>query len=947
MLSTDNGLVTNRTDEINFAISRAHLLLEATKKENNDLLRLQEERKVVYDQIEFWGGIALSTAVGIAGVAAAGCAIPSATVVGIPLSLACAASVGLAVNYTTANTAQMINDSYTENLTEQTRLDMLVNVRVLVGDLKAQGFPVEDCLTTECVEKILADSDLSPGEKKVAAHIVTEAIDQIGLNNIPPNIATQEDINGAREIIATQAIITRRLMETNHMEVMEATNRLSKDIEEMAQNIAAFQEETRQNHIQMNTKLNSLLENDDVIIDELNEHSALLEQNAIDNAIMTDILIGQLGSNEQVAYYELCLSGKEGCPSGLKNAFIEDPANFKKRKEQLEQIAETQKFIAQAQQISEALDVGLAIAEQLGLKGKDQERVAQGISYVKAGLAIGAGIGTLAFDPLGGTMQIIQGISSLLGGGESKPSPEMQAIMQLREEMHERFDIVDAKLDQIIDLQIRIHKDLSQNIKANREIMQYRFNNVDYQLADIINNQNLIQSQLKTLLEKEVGNCYSLLTRVVNERPDIGELITYQNYVDLYDVDKAQCASCMTGIRDWMNLSAPNSGNIKLSNFTVNSDNAYVNSEFDNYKKTAAFFKWYYGTELDNLNTALQLLLAPSRTIDENIDTYCGLRQDNFNSTLKVEETLNEIYYLDPYAFRDFVTVYSIFYPYFELQDIEASNNYQPFSIDDFIEFSTNNQNLLAARKGIINSHVESIQRISQIIKAQQALMSGHMLLQPFYYILYQEQYNTASIEYNNAFYSPKQFAIDILANNPTMAQNFAAFTIRKNYRLNEHIYKASYDGQAINPNYDQFLNYAYDNTNPRVFVQGVDSFYIDESVVLGVDDKILEANSYIDTLDFEKLVLNNGNDFAFLRLKASGSDCLLNDFVTCSTLIPVPAKGTLEANSFGFVGGFQFAGETEYMINNLITDVKFSDGFRDNWMELTQIKLAILKDIN
>lgn len=950
LLTTNNGLITRTEETVNYSISRATMLVEAAKKERNNIISIQEEKENFSNKAEFWGGVTLSTAAGL-GITAACTAGTFSGFGTVPTLFLCGGKAiggAFVANTLTAGGAKQINDSYKEGLTQETQINMQNNVNILVGDLKAKGFPVDDCQSIECVEKIIGDSDLSPGEKKVAAHIVKEVIEQTGLNNIPPNIATKEDVDKARMDIGREAKRTRRTMEKNHKEVLEATNELSKDIEEMVQNLAEFQEETRQNHVKMNNKLNNLLENDEIVIGELNAHRGLLEQNAVDNAIMTDILIGQLGSSQQAAYYDLCLSGKEGCPSGLKKSLEADRDAFQKRKEQLDKIAKTEKFIAQTQQISEALEVGFDIAVKLGLKGSDQEKVAKGMVYAKAALGIAAGVARIyAGDYFGGAIQTIQSVGGLFGGDEPKPSPEMQAIMQLQQEMNQRFDIVDAKLDTILSLQIRLHKDLSKNIKANRELMQYRFNNVDYQLAEIINNQGVIQSQLKTLLEKDINNCYTLLNKVIDERPEIGELTTYQNYVDLYDVDKAACASCVTGIRDWLNLTAPNSSNIKLGSFTVDSeDSDYIDNEFDTYKKMVTFYNWYYDNQLGNKENAFQLLSIPTKNVDENQEVYCELRNEDFNSIIKSDDALNKNYYLDPYSFRDFVTIYAIFYPFFEFQDTEASNAYQPFSTQDFIGFSTERPSILAARKGIINSHTESMLNVSKIIKAQQALMSGHNLIQPFYYIIYQDNYSNHAIEYNSTSYSAKQLAIDILSNNPTMAQNFATYVLRKNYRMNEHIYKASFDGKPTNSNYDQFINYAYDNSNPRVFVQGVDSFYIDSTKVLGVDDKVLEANSYIDILDFEKRTFGN-TDYAFLQLNVTGNSCQQTDFVTCSTAIPVPEKGILESNTFGFTGGFQFAGETEYMLNNLIDEVNFPDGFRDNWMELTQIKLAILNETN
>ena len=90
------------------------------------------------------------------------------------------------------------------------------------------------------------------------------------------------------------------------------------------------------------------------------------------------------------------------------------------------------------------------------------------------------------------------------------------------------------------------------------------------------------------------------------------------------------------------------------------------------------------------------------------------------------------------------------------------------------------------------------------------------------------------------------------------------------------------------------------------------------------MDEEILEANSYLDKLDFTKSTFGNGNEFAFLKLEVSENECKQTDFLTCTTSIPVPEKGTLESNSFGFTSGYQFAGETEQIVGNLLDEVKW-----------------------
>ncbi len=945
--ATNNGILTHSDETTNFSLQPGENKLLQYKRSKNEVI---SDANKLLDILEEYGG-AISGVIASSSVAKACVSLGTAAssiftpAGGIALGSACTFIGGVAVSVASPKLTKKVVDLFRPANSEIEDKKVVDNLKDIIADKKARGL-LGNCDSDLCFEKDFFDEslDFASNEKDITSSYTSE----IDIDNIEPKMLSDQERKIKNEALSNDIKGIKKEIELNQLETMKAVNQLSQDMETMANDLEDFQQETKKNFDTMNKKFDNLVKNDEIVIEELNEHRKLIEQNATDNAIIADIMIGQLGSGQQAKLYDLCLSGKEGCPSVLKNTLgttAADRDTFMMKRDRLNRITKAQNFIKTTQQISEALDVGYDLAVKLGLKGSDQEKVAKGMSFAKAGLATVSGIARIyGGDVFGGTMALLKGLGGFLGSeDEPMPSPEMQEIMKLQEKMNQRFDVVDAKLDHIISLQIEMHKDLSRNIKANRELMQYRFNNVDYQLAEILDNQVIIQSQLKAILLNKVKNCYTLVN-TIQENESIRALSTYKNYEDLYSVNSSQCAKCMEGIRDALNFESTDFSTVDLSPYTINRDNKYVRDEAETFEKMVTFFKWYYGDQLGNLENALQLLLLPTKEVSRNQDIYCELRGEVTNSILNLDKTLNNINYLDPYSFRDLATIYSIFYPFFEIQR-DGDFNYQPFSRDEFIKYASDNSGVLDSRKTLISTDVENLINISKTLKAQQALMSGHLLIQPFYYIIHQNQYSSNDrIEYNNLLVTPKQLAIDILAKNPTMAQNYATYVIRKNFRLDEFIYKANFDGTPINPNYNHFINYAYDKTNPRLFFSGVDSFYVNETKLLGVDEKILADNSYIDKLSFLKLT-REGNDFAYLQLQEE--KCLENDFIVCSATIPVPEKGIVESNSFILTSGYQYAGETDFLLNKLVDEIKFSDGFRDNWMESTQIKLTLLNQNN
>jgi len=546
-----------------------------------------------------------------------------------------------------------------------------------------------------------------------------------------------------------------------------------------------------------------------------------------------------------------------------------------------------------------------------------------------------------------GLIQGIQGLSSLIGGPfKSQPSPEFQAIMQLREEMHERFDVIEQGINQVLETQVEIGKTLARNIQINREVMQYEFNDIDYQLSDLRNRQNLILAGIRGLLGEEYNGCNVLNENFNDQETSLSALSDFADG----DTREDLFNDCLTGLSTIGNAISNESYLFFTLDSQIDDDNQnLINSENENYKQIAKFFRWFYQNNLNLISAATKSLLFPSTKVSDNHKTLCALLDNDYLTNYLIEDidlVLDNDTYISVPTAKQFIENYNRYAVYYDLRkdngDIRTSS--------EIVEFSVNN---LSAKQ---NNHIEykgtvnRLNNLNTIALAQQSLMSGTYLLQPFYSILYNHQYDGEIISINDVDFPVKQVIVNILSNNPVLAQNFAVFVLRKNFLLNAHLYKNPDDwkvGEARNPGYKALLTHGYQGLPTYTFFPN-DSIFIHSDSLTTVSADSLDKYQFLpDLVDFGKWK-STEYEVATINIDLSNSDdCTNSTFITCSTQIPFPSSSTVLLDQFTFTNGYEQMLETTAIIEDLKEGLRFGDEIEEDWQSLVNVKTLLLNNVN
>lgn len=786
--------------------------------------------------------------------------------------------------------------------------------------------------------------------------VIFEEDPSVANNNLDGN--TIEELKVLQKQQDNQIADLKTQYESDRNSLLSSVNEFSKQLETYGNDLIDYQEQVSEklSDLQTNTDAisGSVLENRVI----LKENRDLIAQNGQSIAATQDMIYATANPQQRLLFKQNCINGEGVCPPGVALERLNDPTFDSKVQKEVAAI-EVQQFIQDAQTYVAIAQSGLDVAVALGLSDQDAKNVGDGLFYVGSLLSIGAAIMSPSPQSI---MAGLQGLVGLIGGpSEPVPSPELQAIMQMREEMHERFDRVEDILSLVLENQAKIAEQLQENIEINRSIMQYEFADIEFTLENIVNRQNIITSQLRTLLDNEFNNCREIYETTIQGSPVLSELSTYQNYIDIFNSNPSSCNQCVQALRNRLNSSVngliDESGLPALDFFDIDfGDTDEIDREHLTYRKLASFYEWYYGDQLQNLDRATDLLFLPSDLVSESYQIYCELRNDTLlNFNLDAANILHQTHYLDPYAFREFIELYSVFYPFLEIQDFESSDNYRPRDFEDLVDFSNDvppqgGTNQKENRLRSIESDMVALTQVQEIILAQQSLMSGTNLIRPFYMILYQNQYNGSTIEFNGEFIPVKQFVTDILSNSPIIAQNFAVFVLRKNYRFNEYIYKDStawIAGMARNESARSLLTYGYDGL-PIYSHFPQDSFEIHNDSLSTVDISKLESSSYVDVLNFHTEQYTADYTMTFLDINVNsdvGSSCQNNGAnFTCRALIPFPESIYLFTDKYTFVGAHQYALESQAYIDHLNSEVNFGRNFSHDWQEGLTVKYSFIK---
>lgn len=364
--------------------------------------------------------------------------------------------------------------------------------------------------------------------------------------------------------------------------------------------------------------------------------------------------------------------------------------------------------------------------------------------------------------------------------------PILNAINGLRQEMNARFEVIDQKLDKVLELQVKSATAILDGLQTNNELIQDEFNNLDYSINEILNNQANIQSQIQDLLEQlsGLGSCPSIMTLIENT--------PIETYDDLLQLVNGPLSNCLNGLRTVIQTTG--SGNLDLTYYRGDptQSNGYGADEINNFKMIVSLYDHIYG--VNGLNrydeAAAQLLIETDNTVDASWD-FAELVDLTSTIDYPVSDAINVNNYLDVDAIKIVLDFYRELHPFYEI--FENNANLDPLELQEFLDdIDLNDRN---SRSLILNEYSYNLLRLTQMARAQQALMSGHMIVDPMYRIIYEDAFKDDLITFNGQDYPIKQFVINILRNNSTIATNFSTITARFNHNYNTNKYNLVTNG--------------------------------------------------------------------------------------------------------------------------------------------------------
>ncbi len=730
------------------------------------------------------------------------------------------------------------------------------------------------------------------------------------------------------------------------LEILQEVEKIAEDLENLTQAFEEFQNEVRDQFTQMNDLLGSIINQNNNIEKELLLHRGLIQNNAINIQIIQEMLLANADQATLMNLFEKCQKGNSGCPTSLLLLRESNREDFDRKADLMAAALKLKKIAKTTEKIFKGLQVGIEIASALGLSGSSQEKLAKGLHYAQSTFqtAYGLAAAFTGADPFGGSLQAIKGIMGFMGFGGGSDSPELKLITQLREEMHGRFDRIEEKLDDMVSLQIQLSKDLTKNIQINREIMQFEFGNIKFELGEILANIDLLQSLTWLDLDNDINDCWTLL-RVIGLDTTLTKLNLYQNYIDIYNLNPTRCESCIEGLQTRLSINSDFRNLLPFFNVR-RENNPYLADRYLSYRKCLTFFSWLYGPSNQNhLYSAVQNLLIPSKNTNWDQKTYCETRNDpDLDFILDPEDVLSEINFIDAQFLRDFIQIYSIYFPFFEIQDFYQSDGFKPFSLEDFIK-ETNKEipegsiDFIKTRNLDLQTQIDQISNICKVSSAQQNLLSGHLLIEPFYRIIYQSQHAGKSINFNGEAFGVQQFVIDILNSNPVIANNFATYVIRRNYGFNTYNYS---DTILERPEDNQgriFTQNAYELPYQIVYESDT-SIVIDSLSGTHINLGVIESASMYVPLDFE--IIDIAGEIN-LFLVVNSSDCQPSENISCTAFIPVPSINYINGDIFTYTQDAEFADQCASIIEALGVDIYFPSGFSNNFLENTQVKLTLI----
>lgn len=423
-------------------------------------------------------------------------------------------------------------------------------------------------------------------------------------------------------------------------------------------------------------------------------------------------------------------------------------------------------FVAGATLVTGTAAVGTAVFLRKAVKSKSFGGTFKdffGKSFTKAGAKSLLKLGTNLVSGFVKTAFLGDLISDLITG-------------PILEEMNQRFDVVDEKLDRIMEVQIEVAEQLMDGIQANRELMQYNFNNVNFQLAQIMDNQAQASSLLESLLKQDLSACVNVYDEILEN-----DLLSKYNDLEFIYKNQSGADDCIEGLFSALQnkINDPSCANLDFFIHLQGNTSEYAQQEMAAFGKMAALFKQLYGSNLEKY--VQELLIETESTFDEPWQNS-KLNGEELDFQIDPAKLLNENQYIDVFNVAAILKYYELLYSYYEVFETSADNS--PKDLDDYLALTEKDRR---TRLNNVQKQIDNFRCVSDLAVAQQALMSGRLLLEPVYAVIFKNAYRDQVIDYKGNSVDLRRFCIDLLSANPIFATNFMTYVMRKNYGMDAY----------------------------------------------------------------------------------------------------------------------------------------------------------------
>lgn len=528
---------------------------------------------------------------------------------------------------------------------------------------------------------------------------------------------------------------------------------------------------------------------------DIKELQGLVGQNTSDIDMLNDYVMGGLNLKEQ----------KKAIESGKLGAYKWNGEQKEKRLNELDKLIKKESLVKTLGVAAQIAGGALELGNSLGLfDSKSGAAIAKGIGFGITAANVASNLLTVPPNFVGAAFALVKGIFP----GKPQESPELKYLKHL----DKRFDVVDQKLDHMMDAmgqgfehldgklnfvseQINaVHLDVINLTKFTYEHHQRTmesFENV-YQEFDRINLKlDAINDGVLSLLQKNYYNC---LDEILLK--NIASINDFEEYKAIYN--RSNCESCLDGLVEL--IIDPNQTSFKMFNYNKRENSVQVNgrsytkAELDKekiYKPSLSIIKSDYKSE-EEYRELYEFLLSPILYRDQLGDLRGALSRNkdkisNQSNTIldNKQKGLLDLYnYLNAEAILDVANNLLIYLPFLEIYKSGETESYIPSTYKAYISMSQEEQHY---RRDKIIAYLTTILRLVENSLAQQTLVSGQATVDIIYNNLFilpdipsESEFNQykAALEFNGVLQQNflKKFLENNVAENPDALNNWFRF---------------------------------------------------------------------------------------------------------------------------------------------------------------------------